>query len=54
MPASNIEGLAFQPTLHGFCSDASEETLEHFSGDGLPKWKDCPKELGGSGEQMQL
>ena len=54
MPASNVEGLTFEPEMHGFCTDASEETLKRFSEDCLPMYKDSPKEMGGSGELVSV
>lgn len=45
--AAILPTLAFKPGLHVFCA----ETVLHIH-DGLPKLKDVPKELGGSGETL--
>jgi hypothetical protein len=47
VPAGGIAGLAFQPTLH---VNYGEKVLA--VRDGLPKFKDFPKEFGGSGETV--
>ena len=53
MPASNVD-MPFEPSMHVFCQDASASDLKPFSSDGLPKYKDLPKENGGSGDMLQL
>ncbi|HET9063047.1 MAG TPA: GFA family protein [Candidatus Binatia bacterium] len=45
VPAGGIEGLAFAPTLH---VNYGEKVMA--VKDGLPKFKDFPKDFGGSGE----
>ncbi|MEX2150040.1 MAG: GFA family protein [Steroidobacteraceae bacterium] len=45
--AAILPKLAFEPGLHVFYA----ETVLHIH-DGLPKLKDVPKELGGSGETL--
>jgi hypothetical protein len=45
--AAIIPGLAYEPGLHVHY----QETVLHIK-DGLPKMKDIPKELGGSGESL--
>lgn len=45
--AAVIPGLAHQPTVHV----NYQETVLHIK-DGLPKWKDFPKEMGGSGVSL--
>jgi hypothetical protein len=47
IPAGNISGLAFKPTLH---VHYGEKVLA--VRDGLPKFKDFPKDFGGSGETV--
>ena len=47
VPAGSIEGLAYRPTLH---VNYGEKVLA--VRDGLPKFKDFPKEFGGSGETL--
>ncbi|CAL8463434.1 g2968 [Coccomyxa elongata] len=54
MPAINLDGFVSQPSQHVLCKDASEEVLQRFKNDGLPKYKDFPKEYGGTGEELQL
>lgn len=51
--ATNLEDLDFQPAFHVFCDDAAMHTLRKFSSDGLPKYRDQSKEMGGTGEQVQ-
>ena len=43
-----LDGFKFQPTMHLYCS----QSKAHLRGitDGLPKFKDLPTELGGTGE----
>eukprot|EP00891_Asterochloris_glomerata_P004834 jgi/Astpho2/4834/Aster-x0652 len=53
MPASNL-AMSFEPSLHVFCQDANASALKPFRSDGLPKYKDLPKEGGGSGDTLQL
>ena len=45
--ASTVPSLSFRPALH----DNYAETVLPMR-DGLPKFKDFPAEIGGSGEQM--
>ena len=45
--AATIPDLPFKPAIHVFY----EESALHIK-DGLPKFRDLPKEAGGSGEQM--
>jgi len=45
VPAGSVVGLKYQPTLH---VNYGEKVLA--MRDGLPKFKDFPKEFGGSGE----
>ncbi|MBM4259426.1 MAG: GFA family protein [Deltaproteobacteria bacterium] len=45
--ASVLPDLPFKPALHVFYGD----TVLRIK-DGLPKWKDVPKEMGGSGESL--
>jgi hypothetical protein len=45
--AAIIPDLAYEPGLHVHY----QETVLHIK-DGLPKMKDIPKELGGSGESL--
>jgi hypothetical protein len=47
VPAGSIAGLAYQPTLH---VNYGEKVMA--VRDGLPKFKDFPKEFGGSGDQL--
>ena len=47
IPASTVAGLAYQPTVH--VHYASKVLAVR---DGLPKFKDFPKEFGGSGEVL--
>jgi hypothetical protein len=47
IPAGSVKGLAYQPTLH---VHYGEKVLA--MRDGLPKFKDFPKEFGGSGEML--
>jgi len=47
IPAVVIEGLAFKPCFHVHY----QETVHHMN-DGLPKFKDLPKEAGGSGKEL--
>jgi hypothetical protein len=47
VPAGTIPGFAFQPTLH---VHYGEKVLA--VRDGLPKFKDFPKEFGGSGDTL--
>lgn len=46
VPAGAIVGFAYQPTLHVHYGEKVMAMR-----DGLPKFKDFPKEFGGSGEQ---
>ena len=47
VPAGNVAGLQYQPTVH---VHYGEKVLA--VPDGLPKFKDFPKEFGGSGEML--
>lgn len=47
VPAGSIAGLAYAPTLH---VHYGEKVLS--VRDGLPKFKDFPKEFGGSGDTL--
>ncbi len=47
VPAGQVEGLAYQPTLH---VHYGEKVLA--VKDGLPKFKDFPKDFGGSGDML--
>jgi hypothetical protein len=47
VPAGTIAGLAFKPTLH---VHYGEKVLQ--VRDGLPKFKDFPKDFGGSGDTL--
>lgn len=48
VPAAVIKELSFTPAFHVHY----QETV-HAMKDGLPKFKDMPKEAGGSGEELQ-
>lgn len=47
VPAGGIQGLAFAPTLH---VNYGEKVMA--VKDGLPKFKDFPKDFGGSGDLL--
>ena len=47
VPAGRIQGLAYQPTLH---VNYGEKVMA--VRDGLPKFKDFPKDFGGSGDTL--
>lgn len=47
VPAGSVAGLAYQPTVH---VNYGEKVLS--VRDGLPKFKDFPKEFGGSGDTL--
>ena len=47
IPAGSVAGLAYKPTVH---VHYGEKVLA--VRDGLPKFKDFPKEFGGSGEML--
>jgi hypothetical protein len=47
LPAAVVQGLAFKPAVH---VNYGEKVLS--VRDGLPKFKDFPKEFGGSGETL--
>jgi hypothetical protein len=47
VPAGRVPGLAFRPTVH---VHYGEKVLA--VKDGLPKFRDFPKDFGGSGEQL--
>jgi hypothetical protein len=44
VPAGNVAGLSYQPTVHVHYGEKVMSVR-----DGLPKFKDFPKEFGGSG-----
>ncbi|HYD47138.1 MAG TPA: GFA family protein [Terriglobales bacterium] len=47
VPAGSIQGFQYQPTLHVHYGERVMAVR-----DGLPKFKDFPKEFGGSGEML--
>ena len=47
IPAGSVAGLAYQPTVH---VNYGEKVMS--VKDGLPKFKDFPKEFGGSGDTL--
>ena len=47
VPAGSVRGLTYQPTLH---VNYGEKVMA--ARDGLPKFKDFPKEFGGSGDTL--
>lgn len=47
VPAGNVAGFAYQPAVH---VNYGEKVMA--VRDGLPKFKDFPKEFGGSGEML--
>ncbi len=47
VPAGSVAGLSYQPTVH---VNYGEKVLS--VRDGLPKFKDFPKEFGGSGDTL--
>lgn len=47
VPAGGIRGLAYQPTVHVHYGERVMSVK-----DGLPKFKDMPKDFGGSGETL--
>ncbi len=47
VPAGTIRGLAFKPTLHVHYGEKVMAVR-----DGLPKFRDFPKDFGGSGETV--
>ena len=47
VPSGTIPGFAFKPTLHVHYGEKVLTVL-----DGLPKFKDFPKEFGGSGDML--
>jgi hypothetical protein len=47
IPAGSVVGLKYQPTVH---VNYGEKVMS--VRDGLPKFKDFPKEFGGSGEML--
>jgi hypothetical protein len=47
VPAGSVVGLSYKPTLH---VNYGEKVMSVH--DGLPKFKDFPKEFGGSGETL--
>ena len=46
-PAGNVAGLTYTPTVHLNCGEKVMTVR-----DGLPKFKDFPKEFGGSGTML--
>ncbi len=49
VPPINVQAFVFKPAMHIYCSHASRGSLAAVMNDGLPKYKDRPKEQGGSG-----
>ncbi len=47
VPAGTVSGLAYTPTMH---VNYGEKVMA--ARDGLPKFKDFPKEFGGSGDKI--
>jgi hypothetical protein len=47
VPAGTVAGLAYTPTVH---VNYAEKVMQ--VRDGLPKFKDFPKEFGGSGDTV--
>jgi hypothetical protein len=47
VPAGSVKGLKYTPTVHVHYGEKVMTTR-----DGLPKFKDFPKEFGGSGETL--
>jgi len=47
VPAGNVRGLSYAPTLH---VNYGEKVMD--VRDGLPKFKDFPKDFGGSGDTL--
>ena len=47
VPSGSIAGLNYQPTVHVHYGEKVMAVR-----DGLPKFKDFPKEFGGSGEML--
>jgi hypothetical protein len=47
VPAGTVKGLAYTPTLHVWYSEKVLTVR-----DGLPKFRDFPKDFGGSGETL--
>jgi hypothetical protein len=47
IPSGSIVGLNYQPTVHVHYGEKVMAVR-----DGLPKFKDFPKEFGGSGEML--
>ena len=47
VPAGSVKGLHYQPTVH---VNYGEKVMA--ARDGLPKFKDFPKEFGGSGDTL--
>jgi hypothetical protein len=45
VPSGNVAGLVYKPTLHVHYGEKVMAVR-----DGLPKFKDFPKEFGGSGD----
>lgn len=51
VPVSLFRGhYQFTPACHIWCSQAGSPEMLNAVNDGLPKYKDLPVELGGSGE----
>jgi len=47
VPAGSVKGLKYTPTVHVHYGEKVMSVR-----DGLPKFKDFPKEFGGSGEML--
>ena len=47
VPAGSIAGFAYKPTVHVHYGEKVMAVR-----DGLPKFKDFPKEFGGSGDML--
>jgi hypothetical protein len=47
VPAGNVVGLSYKPTVHVHYGEKVMTVR-----DGLPKFKDFPKEFGGSGAML--
>jgi hypothetical protein len=47
VPAGNVAGFSYKPTVHVHYGEKVMAVR-----DGLPKFKDFPKEFGGSGEML--
>ena len=45
--------MPFKPTCHASCESCGDPALLAAIHDGLPKFKDLPKEMGGSGDMWR-